>query len=303
MSLIKTLLVVLDSDRNGLRAQQWALQRSVLIAERLKADLHLLCCRKPGTELAPHVFDALMGEALRTVSATTELAWQVEQTWRNSRAETILSVLGREQCGLLVVRSRQNHQLSELLFTPEDWKLLRYASAPVLMVNHDRPWAQRPILAAIKAESDSAQHMALNRQIIQVLEKIQLVGQAPVSLVCAYPSPMQSSLAEEQETTALQQRYRDCCKTLVQESALVSPAYVADAGPAEALIPDLAKRQDASLVVMGSVARSGLKGALLGGNTAEAILSRLTCDILTLKPQTTLEALKALFPDSDAQPQ
>jgi hypothetical protein len=39
----------------------------------------------------------------------------------------------------------------------------------------------------------------------------------------------------------------------------------------------------ASLVVMGAVSRSGLKRLLIG-NTAEAILDSLTCDVLVMKP-------------------
>ena len=49
------------------------------------------------------------------------------------------------------------------------------------------------------------------------------------------------------------------------------------------MIPDLAKRLDAELVVLGTKGRTGFSAALLG-NTAEHVLERLNCDVLAIKP-------------------
>jgi nucleotide-binding universal stress UspA family protein len=48
-------------------------------------------------------------------------------------------------------------------------------------------------------------------------------------------------------------------------------------------IPALAKRIDADLVVMGTVARTGISGFLIG-NTAETILNQIDCSVLAIKP-------------------
>ena len=58
--------------------------------------------------------------------------------------------------------------------------------------------------------------------------------------------------------------------------------HIQPGSPADAVVAT-ATELDASLLVMGSVARSGL-GRLFIGNTAEKILSRLPCDLLLLKP-------------------
>ena len=54
-------------------------------------------------------------------------------------------------------------------------------------------------------------------------------------------------------------------------------------GPARELIPRVAHEFEAALTVLGTVARQGVAGALLG-NTAEAVLDRLDGDLLVLKP-------------------
>jgi universal stress protein E len=55
------------------------------------------------------------------------------------------------------------------------------------------------------------------------------------------------------------------------------------AGSAAAAIIQTATDVHASLLVMGSVARSGL-GRLFVGNTADKVLNHLPCDLLLLKP-------------------
>ena len=54
-------------------------------------------------------------------------------------------------------------------------------------------------------------------------------------------------------------------------------------GHASHVIPEIVDTEQIDLVVMGSVARSGVAG-LLVGNTAEAILEQLSCSVLTVKP-------------------
>lgn len=54
-------------------------------------------------------------------------------------------------------------------------------------------------------------------------------------------------------------------------------------GDAGVALPELADRLRASVIVMGTVARSGLSGLIMG-NTAETILRSAACSVLALKP-------------------
>ena len=55
-----------------------------------------------------------------------------------------------------------------------------------------------------------------------------------------------------------------------------------ECGPGHA-ISELAKKQEIDLIVMGTIARTGVVGALIG-NTCELVLDRVTCSVLTIKP-------------------
>ena len=53
-------------------------------------------------------------------------------------------------------------------------------------------------------------------------------------------------------------------------------------GLAEEVIPQCADLINASLVILGTVGRTGLSAALLG-NTAEQVIDKLKCDVLVLR--------------------
>jgi len=48
-------------------------------------------------------------------------------------------------------------------------------------------------------------------------------------------------------------------------------------------VPAIAHELAVDLVVMGTVARTGIAGFFMG-NTAESILTQLDCSVLTIKP-------------------
>jgi nucleotide-binding universal stress UspA family protein len=54
-------------------------------------------------------------------------------------------------------------------------------------------------------------------------------------------------------------------------------------GEAKKEIPALVRDLNADLVVMGTVARTGISGFIIG-NTAEAILDQMQCSVLAIKP-------------------
>lgn len=59
--------------------------------------------------------------------------------------------------------------------------------------------------------------------------------------------------------------------------------HVHKGDPGEA-IPALASELNADLVIMGTVARTGIPGFIIG-NTAESILYNLDCSVMAVKPE------------------
>ena len=63
---------------------------------------------------------------------------------------------------------------------------------------------------------------------------------------------------------------------------LESRAHVEE-GRAAHVVTETAKRLEADLIVMGTVARTGIPGLIIG-NTAEDVLSAAHCSVLAVKP-------------------
>src|SRR5690606_6240887 len=66
-----------------------------------------------------------------------------------------------------------------------------------------------------------------------------------------------------------------------------------DEGPADVLIPRVAAQIGACVTVIGTVARTGISGALIG-NDAEAGLDQLSGAVLVVKPADMLDHLQDL---------
>jgi nucleotide-binding universal stress UspA family protein len=64
---------------------------------------------------------------------------------------------------------------------------------------------------------------------------------------------------------------------------VINPGLHLLKGPAQKAIPVAVKNLQADLVVIGTVARTGVSGFLIG-NTAEEILDHLSCSVLAVKP-------------------
>ena len=62
-------------------------------------------------------------------------------------------------------------------------------------------------------------------------------------------------------------------------------------GPADIIIQQVARKLDAAVTVIGTVARTGLSAALIG-NTAEIVIDKLESDVLVLKPEDIVKELE-----------
>lgn len=92
---------------------------------------------------------------------------------------------------------------------------------------------------------------------------------------------------------SIQAFYRELCERYQAEFHISDDRLHIEEGSADVLIPHVAHKLEAALTVIGSVARTGLSGAMIG-NTAEMILDTLDSDVLVLKPYDIITHLEEL---------
>src|SRR5690606_1462769 len=264
-----------------------ALKRARLISSVSQSRLHLLVC--DGKEDHGAHLDSLceqLGNQGHTVSS--------QQAWHDSVHQTIITVQQAEGCGLVIKQHVPDSPLKRALLTPEDWKLLRYCPCPVLMVKTDTPWKGGNILAAVDVGNADLEHRTLHATIVSPGYEIAGLADGQLHVISAHPSAMLSAADPAfQLKETIEARYRDACKQFQSEFDIPDSQLHIKEGPADALIPDVCKQLKAVVTIIGTVARTGLSGALMG-NTAEVVLDALESDVLVLKPDDIIEHLEEL---------
>jgi nucleotide-binding universal stress UspA family protein len=283
MQAIRSILVVIEPEHS----ESLALKRAKLIAGVTQAHLHLLVCDKK------HDHAGMLG-VLKAALVADGYSVTTEQAWNESLHETIVDVQQAEGCGLVVKQHFPDSPLKKALLTPADWKLLRYCPTPVLLVKTAKPWTGGVILAAIDVGNVDGEHRTLHASIVDHGYDIASLAKAHLHVISAHPSPMLSAADPTfQLSETIEARYREQCKAFQAEFDIDDEHLHIAEGPADVLIPHMAHKLGAAVTVIGTVARSGLSGALIG-NTAEVVLDALESDVLVLKPDTIMDHLEEI---------
>lgn len=281
MQQVRSILVVLDPDH----AHSRALTRAKLIAGVTGARLHLLMCDKK------HDHSALLSLLASQLHDDGYDNVTHEQAWHDTLHESIIDVQQAEGCDLVIKEHRPDNPLKKALLTPSDWKLLRQCPSAVLMVKSERPWTGGVILAAVDVGNHDEAHRLLHNNIIDHGYAIAALAKGELHVISAHPSPMLSAADPVyQNSDTIEQRYREACKAFQAEFDISDERLHIAEGPADVLIPYTEKHCDAVVTVIGTVARTGISGALIG-NTAEVVLDSLEGDVLVLKSEEAIAHL------------
>ncbi|MDJ0710076.1 MAG: universal stress protein [Woeseiaceae bacterium] len=215
--------------------------------------------------------------------------------------EIIRQVL-RDDHDLIIKSADADSSLREILFSSTDKHLMRKCPCPVWIVKPtERPKYQR-ILAAVDQDPEEPVKDTLNRQILEMSTSMALAEYGDAHVVHAWEVFGESLLRthkwdfSETEFEAMLEEEangrRRWLEDLVKDCGTSPDADSTDGpdlelhvvkGPAQYVVPELARDLEVDLVVMGTVARTGIDGFFMG-NTAESILGELDCSVLTIKP-------------------
>lgn len=202
--------------------------------------------------------------------------------------ESLIEVARRIAPDFVLKPMRQHSLFSTMLRTSTDWNLIRHCPYPLLLVSHLESTHGKPVLAALDVLSGDDRHDELNDVVLgqsvrlaRVLESdcayVNAFRVAPpmlaVGSIDATPMPAPADLARERKSAI---------DSLIKESGLPEGKVVVEEGSAATVINDAARKLDAGVIVLGTVARRGLDAALIG-NTAEGVLEGTGVDVLVVK--------------------
>lgn len=308
MKLFENILCVADTSTDV----QSTIARAVSLAENNQADLTIV-------DVVPHVTAGGGGRTAAEIQAalterrSSALASLVAPYHESRRIATqvltgrtflaVIQAVLRDRYDL-VIKPSENPPFLARLFGSDDMHLLRKCPSPVWLTKPGEKSKYARILAAVDFDLDHPAETvvhALNRQILGLAASLALSDFAELHAIHVWDAPAESALrawsSDPQEAgrryvdgefarheLALR-RLRESLREHIGNEAYehLAPQFHLRRGTPSIVIPEAATELSADLVVMGTVARTGIAGLFIG-NTAEAILEQLQCAVLAVKP-------------------
>ncbi|MEA2116819.1 MAG: universal stress protein [Thermodesulfobacteriota bacterium] len=217
--------------------------------------------------------------------------------------EIIREVL-RNNFDLVMKMSGGSRRLNQLLLGSTDMHLLRKCPCPVWILKPGESVQYQRVLAAVDIEPESGdqEKSALNKQILEMASSLALSEFGHLHIVHAWMKNSHTILdgigsdfddaeveswgekTRQLHRSWLDKQQRQLQKTLAKETfAYLAPQLHLLEGEICEVINDFIKKNKIDVVVMGTVARTGISGFFMG-NTAESILNTIDCSMLAIKP-------------------
>lgn len=271
------LFVIIDPTRED----QPALARALTLAQARGGHIHGYCCVYDAAgglkkaEVRQQALDKL--NKLLEPLASHNVSVTAEVDWSNRWYEAAVVACARIGAELLLKSVQPAAAGGVRLSNRADYYILRHSPSPVLMVNSSSTQTYHSALAALALEDNNQKHDALNNRVIAAAHQIasSATDLHVVSALEGTPNVAQIlRITEDQDAEKLSN------EQLVSDRFGVAPSNVhIDYGPAKTVIVETLQKTDVDLLVIGTIARSGLSGAIIG-NTCEKVLNTVDVDTL-----------------------
>lgn len=203
----------------------------------------------------------------------------------------------------LLIKPAENPSYTQRLFGSDDMQLLRNCPCPVWLTREDEKSKYNTILAAVDFELDlpDKADLNLNDQIAELSSSIAVSDFAALHFIHVWDAlaeatvrrwstnPDEAAGAYVNGTRSshdkLFREFHERFRARIGKEAddHLDPQFLLRRGTPANTISATANELQADLLVMGTVARTGIAGWLIG-NTAEAVLEQVRCSVLAIKP-------------------
>lgn len=213
--------------------------------------------------------------------------------WGKTSVEIIREVMRGQHD--LVLRVAKGHESRDRgFFGATGRRLLRECPCAVWLIPAVATLGFNHVLACIDPSTEHPLDVELNEKVLEIATGVSQPHNGELSIIHVWSidseqliqhrmAPDKFAAMVSQQRTGIKDRL-DRFLRAAGVDADADHVYLikSDAGYA---IPQFVREKNVDLVVMGTVARSGLTGMVIG-NTAERILDDLQCSVLALKPDS-----------------
>ena len=196
----------------------------------------------------------------------------------------------------MVITPKGHGGFSEMLFGTTTMHLMRKCPCPVWAIIPGQPERFSSILAAVDFDPSNSENDALNARIMEMALSLARMHKSEIHVIHALHFAIKGlrmpRIAVHEISSEMQKNHEKWFHELVKKHI---PKAARDQihfleGEAVSVIPKFVKERRIDLIVMGTIARTGIPGLFIG-STAEKLLHRVTCSVLAVKPPGYLSPL------------
>lgn len=283
-------------------------ERAAWLAKLMGCDLELLLC---DPDASPIGFRFLFSHEANIMLAEIEAAQQdllsnlvrVAHSLGITATSTVLDerpvadgilALALNINPKIIIKGTHYHSASERsIIVGTDWQLMRTCPYPLYLVKRSSLKEKPTVIAAVDPMHDHDKSAALDQVIIEnakfIVEKcdgelhlfhsyqrLAAIGHAASRAVRPVTLPI------DEIDKRIQKEHRDALNSLASQNGIKDQYVHQLPGRTHELLPTFVRSEAADLVVIGALARWGLKRMVLG-NTAERLIDHLSCDLLIVR--------------------
>lgn len=299
----------------GLTDDVDALTQALSIARNNKAELRaLIVCpefpkelakyrEKYETSLARQLSASIQTAREKTGLSETECPVQIDVESGSTRSVRIIRHVLKHAHDLVIKEAERKEGGKG--FMAMDMELLRKCPCPV--------WLSRPIsrhrgdiqvAVAIDPQSNEPEGRDLSLRLLQLSRSLADTCNGELNIISCWDYPFEEYLRNNawikmqddellRAVIGAQNQHRAALDDAIKKSGIGGKVQVQHVrGRADQIIPQFITDRNIDILVMGTVARTGLPGFIIG-NTAENIVQKLGCSLLASKPNGFVSPVKA----------
>ncbi len=205
-------------------------------------------------------------------------------------SDQIISEVVRSNHDLVMKDAKGQFSQHPGAFGTTAMRLIRYCPCPVWAFRPRRSGSQDKIAVAVDATATDEAHQMLNHDILDWA--IAVAGDSPPHIAHVWSVYGESLIKDYMKRDEFESLVKDAeCEARehlgkLLESFHISPTdshvHLLRGDPAQELI-QFVNTGGFDVLVLGTVARTGISGLLIG-NTAETLINRVECSIIAIKP-------------------
>ncbi len=182
-------------------------------------------------------------------------------------------------------------------FKAIDMTLLRKCPCPVWLHRAtDKPRDQRSVAVAIDPSPVNEAHRALSLRLLELSRSIADSCDGTLHIISCWEHYLENYLDHRvwinvekdqiaDDIATARQAHQQSLDTLIEESGIAGKIEIHRLhGKPDSKIPQCVAEQNIDVLVMGTLARTGISGFVIG-NTAENVLQSINCSLVAMKPE------------------